>query len=172
MNLLTVTSVAAVALTLAGCGSGGSSATAEKPSPSSSTTASPPSEASYDGPAIAAGTYTKRVSRKDVKALGQDPAYFPDVLGPDGTGLVVYKFEEGAWTEYHGPNKDALERGSYGTHSYDEDGMLVFTETCCGDSLLTWESDASTLTMTLESSDVALTPIDHLMRDGVYTKTG
>ena len=172
MNLRTSLAVAAVALTLAGCGGGDSSTTTTTdPSPSSSSTASQPSEAAYDGPTIVPGTYTKSVSITEVRALGLKPSDVQDLVGSGGTGLVAYKFEEAVWTEYHGPSEDRLERGSFGTHHYDEDGMLVISETCCGDSLLTWETDGSTLTMTLESSAVEVTPVDHLMRDGVYTKS-
>lgn len=172
MNLRTSLVVAAVTLTLAGCGGGDSSTTtAADPSPSSSATASQPSEAASGGPAIAPGTYTRNVSVKEVRALDLKPSDLQDVVGPDGTGMVAYKFEEAVWTEYHGPSEDRLERGSFGTHHYDDDGMLVISETCCGDSLLTWETDGSTLTMTLESSEVEVTPVDHLMRDGVYTKS-
>jgi hypothetical protein len=170
MNRRLLLAAAVVSLVLAGCG-GENTSTVGDPRPSSSSAASQPSEAAHDGPAIEPGTYTRTVSTKDVTALGQDPAAFPDLLGANGKGLVAYKFEEGAWTEYHGPNEEQLERGSFGTLHYDQDGKLVLSEACCGDSLLTWQSDGSTLKMTLESSAIAVTPIDHLMRDGVYTKT-
>ena len=170
MNLPSLLAAGAVSLLLAGCG-GQDSTTDADPSPSTSSAAPQPSEAAYEGPAIEPGTYTRTISTKDIKALGQNPAAFPDVLGANGKGLVVYKFEESAWTEYHGPRDDQLERGSFGTHHYDEDGRLVFSEACCGDSFLTWQSDGSTLSMTLETGAIAVTPIDHLMRDGVYTRT-
>ena len=174
MDVQLASAAATFALTasflLAGCDAQ-APATAPDPRPSSSAAGTPSSsEAAYDGPAIEPGTYTRKVSVKDVKALGQDPSMLPDLLGPDGKGLVVYKFEGSAWTEFHGPDDDQLERGSFGSHRYDENGHLVLSEPCCGESVLVWNSDGSTLHMKLQNGATEPTPIDHLMRDGVYTK--
>ena len=85
--------------------------------------------------------------------------------------MVVYKFADGVWTQYSGSTQDQLDPGSDGTHHYDDDGNLVLSEQCCGDSTLTWSWDGTQLTMALASGDQPLLPIDHLMRDGLYTKT-
>jgi hypothetical protein len=167
MRTRTAIALASAALTLAACGSDDAS------SPTPAAAGSGMSDAaSYDGPTIPAGTYTKTFTRADVKRLGlTDDDLDPGQLGRDGTGLVVYKFSGSDWTEWSGPDEASIDVGSSGTHAYDDDGNLVFSEPCCGDSVLSWSLEDGQLTMTLLSGEVPVLPIDHLMRDGVYEKT-
>ena len=182
MRSLVALAIGSAALTLAACGAGSSSGP-DVTLPSGTGTAVSASTAAeapaYDGPTIPTGAYTKEVTLKQIHRLGielgvDDVMKFdPDQLSADGTGLVVYKFAQDEWTQFSGPDADHLLPGSFGTQTYDEDGNLVISEPCCGDSTLTWSWDGRALKMVMiKSPIVKVVPMDHLMRDGTYTKTG
>ena len=178
MKSVIAMAIGSAALTLAACSTGGSSGSAGTPPTSAAVTSSAATtEAAYDGPTIPAGSYTKEITRKDLRRLGIRVGTGPDEFDPvqfsaAGTALVVYKFAQDEWTQFSGPDAGHLLPASNGTHTYDADGNLVVSEPCCGDSTLTWNWDGTTLTMTLKSWDMPPVPMDHLMRDGTYTKTG
>ena len=85
---------------------------------------------------------------------------------------MVYKFAQDEWTQFSGPDADHLLPGSFGTQTYDEDGNLVISEPCCGDSTLTWSWDGRALKMVMiKSPIVKVVPMDHLMARSSTTTT-
>ncbi len=160
-------------LPTAGCASSDSStaSTGSGDEPAGASTKPTGTEAAYDGPTIPPGVYEKTFTEKYVKRLGLLDLY-DGGFSPDGTSMVVYKFEDGFWSESSGPTRETVDEGSFGTHDYDEDGNLVIHEPCCGDGVLTWSLDGDILTMKMISPTVAVAdPLTQLMRDGSYTRT-
>lgn len=164
MKSRTLLVTAALLLPTTACGT-----TSDSSTPSAAPSTPDTTGSANDAKTIPSGVYEKTVTEKDVQDVGVDPGGI--AFSPDGTALVVYKFADGVWTQFSGPTEDQLDPGSDGTHHYD-DGNLVLSEECCGDSILTWSWDGTKLTMALETGDQPFLPIDHLMRDGTYTKTG
>lgn len=164
--------VAILAASLTGCSSdppdhAGSSADSSM----SSATSTQSPEAGYDGPTIPAGVYTKTFDKAHVDKLGLTGVY-DGGFNADGASMVVYKFDDGTWSESSGGTDRQLEVGSHGEYTFAHDGDLVLNETCCGDTELTWSLEGDQLTLKAVGPDAALAdPMTKLMRDGTYTRT-
>ncbi|MGN6577547.1 MAG: hypothetical protein ACTHKG_17890 [Nocardioides sp.] len=138
----------------------------------SASTAVVAEEERYRGPTIPDGVYRKKITKRQVRTLGIDPAEIASGFSARASALVVYKFAHPAWTQFEGPAEAQLSSGSRGTLRYENGRRLVLSEDCCGDSVLTWRWDGTRLTLKLRSGENGILPMDHLMRDGVYTKVG
>ena len=103
---------------------------------------------------IPIGSYRRTATREDAVADGLDPGVVDEILGADGELTIVWRFDDGSWTESaNDAGGDVFEVGDGGTYTYDEDGHLVTTSQsggcrgCVG--AMDWALTDDVLTMTL-----------------------
>lgn len=146
---------------------------APQPSPSSSTatTSTPVASAA----AIPTGVAWERTIAAD------EPKKFnitrsPKELGfaPDGTLSVVFKFADGAWTQFGNYDGGTMQPGDGGTYRYDEAGDLVLTTASDGSTTkFSWEVTGDRLSLRMldvgatSSGDLAIT---RMMTEGQYRR--
>ena len=146
--------------------------------PAASDAIAPTSEVAAPPPAtIPFGTYTRTITRADAEAVGVDPAFIDEVIGPDDELVVAFEFsDDGRWTHLGDFTvTGVLESGDFGTYVYDDAGRLVTTsrnEGCRGCvGVIEWTFANGVLTMKLVPYEGLAGPYPAdavLMTDGEY----
>jgi hypothetical protein len=144
--VLAVAAVTIVALTA--CGSDSSHHADGTGRVRSSATSSPSTEASaWTGPRIPDGEYRQLLTRKTLKKHGITQSPRELQWAPNGTLTDLLRINGNYWAQFENENGGAPSVGSSGGLSYDEQGRLVQTEDCCGESRYIWTLQGDNLTI-------------------------
>ena len=128
------------------------------------------------GATIPAGRYERTVTLAEAEALGADPGFIDEAIGPDGELGITVEFDADTWLQQQDDDGDGVfTHGDHGTYDYDDDGQLVTTSESSGCrgcvGVFDWSFADGTLTIGLVPYDGQprpYDPIEILMTTGAY----
>jgi TRAP-type transport system periplasmic protein len=131
------------------------------------------------GATIPTGRYLRTITLADAEALGVDPGFIDEAIGPDGQLDITLQYDTDTWLQQDDADGDGVfTHGDHGTYDYDDDGRLVTTSESSGCrgcvGVLDWSFYDDILTLHLVPVDGQprpYDPIEILMTSGDYKLT-